>query len=129
MNIKAYSHHALKITGTVGLLALLSACATGGIAPVAQLAATRASIAQAESAGALQAAPVELLSSRDKLSKAEAAVRAEQFDQAQRFAEQAEADAELAERKARAVNAQAAADELARSNEALQKEVDRKSGR
>ena len=109
-----------------GLSLLLAACASPGIAPVAELATARASIAQAERAGAMEAAPVELLTAREKLGKAEAAVREGRFDSARRLAEQAEADAELAERKARAAKAQAAAAELARSNDQLRKEIERK---
>lgn len=116
----------VTLTAT-SLVILLAACASKGVLPSTQLDAARASIAQAESAGALDAAPVELLSARDKLSKAEAAAREERFDAARQLAEAAEADAELAERKSRAAKAEAAAAELARSNALLRKEIDRKS--
>ena len=105
---------------------LLAACATPGIAPVGELATAQASIAQAESAGAVQAAPVELLAARDKLGKAQAAVREQRFEVARRLAAEAEADADLAERTARALKAQAAATELARNDEVLRKELERK---
>jgi len=108
-------------------IALLGACASPGIAPRAEIDAARASISQAESAGALDSAPVELLSARDKLGKAEAAVRDEHFEQARRLATQAEVEAEVAERKSRAVKAQTAATELERSNELLRKELERKN--
>lgn len=117
------------MTAALSLVALLGACASKGISPVAELTTARASIAQAESAGALDAAPVELLAARDKLGKAEASARAERFDEARRLAARAEADAELAERKARAVKAQAAATELARSNDLLRAEIERKTTR
>jgi len=109
------------------LVVLLGACASKGVAPVAELATARASIAQAESAGATQSAPVELLAARDKLSRAEAAVRDEQFEQGRRLATLAEADAELAERKSRVAKAQSAATELQRSNDLLRKELERKT--
>lgn len=115
----------VTLTAT-SLVILLAACASKGVLPSAQLDAARASIAQAESAGALDAAPVELLSARDKLSKAEAAAREDRFDAARQLAEAAEADAEVAERKSRAAKAEAAAAELARSNALLRKEIDRK---
>ena len=111
---------------TVAAVALvLGACASRGTEPVAELAAARASASQAESAGALQFAPVELLAARDKLGRAESAVREERFTEARRFAEQAAADAELAERKARAMKATRAVDELARANAALENEIAR----
>jgi hypothetical protein len=119
----------LHIAAALSLAAGLGACASKGVAPVAELATARASISQAESAGALDAAPVELLTARDKLGKAEAAAREERFTDARRLAAQAEADAEVAERKARAVKAQAAATALANSNELLRKEIERKSVR
>ena len=107
------------------LALLLAACAGPGIPPVAEMTAARASIAQAEGAGAMEGAPLELLSARDKLRKAEVAVREERFDPARRLAAQAEADAEVAERKTRAIKAQAAAAELARSDALLRNEVER----
>ena len=104
---------------------VLGACASKPPAPIEQLTRARASIAQAESAGAAQAAPLELQSSRDKLGKAEAASQDKKFDQARAYAEESQADAELAERKSRAAKAQAAADELARSNQQLSNEAQR----
>jgi hypothetical protein len=109
----------------LGAAVLLGACASKGAAPVEQLTRARASIAQAESAGAQQAAPLELLSSREKLGKAEVAVKDEKYGAARAFAEESQADAELAERKARVAKAQAAADELARSNQQLSNEAQR----
>ena len=76
----------------LGLIGLLAACAAPVMRPSTQITNARASIAQAESAGATQRAPVELLAARDKLARAEAAARAEDFL--------------LAERKSRAVKAQ-----------------------
>ena len=105
---------------------LLGACASKGINPVAELTTARASISQAESAGALQLAPVEMLAARGKLSKAEAAAREERFTESRRMAEEATADAELAERKARAVKSARTVEELNRANAALEKETMRK---
>lgn len=111
---------ALTLTAS---LILLSACASPGVAPVSELATARASIAQAESAGALQLAPVEMLAARDKMSKAEAAVREERFVDSRRLAEQAMADAEVAERKSRAEKSSRSVEELKRANEALKQET------
>ena len=111
----------------IAVAVLVSACASKGIAPVAEMSSARASIAQAESAGAVRSAPVELLAARDKLTRAESAVREERFAQARQLAEAAEADAEVAERKARAVKARDAAAELERSNALLRSELERKT--
>lgn len=102
----------------------LVACASNrDSAPVAELSQARASITQAESAGAGQLAPVELLAAREKLVRAESEVRAERYGEARRMAEQATADAELAERKARVDRAKKAAEEMNRSNLTLIQEI------
>jgi hypothetical protein len=129
MKHKSMSIHRWAAPVTVALLGTLAACATPGEPPVAQLVSARASIAQAESAGAADQAPVELLAAREKLGKAEAASGEKRFEPARRWSEQAEADAELAERKARAAKAQAAVTELARGNDMLRQELERKSPR
>lgn len=101
----------------------LGACASKGVSPMAELSMARASITQAEAAGAGQLAPVELLAAREKLVRAETAIRAEQFAEARRLSEQAAADADLAERKSRADKARRMAAELGRSNDTLQQEI------
>ena len=128
MNFQSTLSRAAQTVAALGLAVVLGACASKGVAPVAELATARASIAQAESAGAREAAPVEFLAARDTLAKAETAAREERFSDARRLAARAEVDGEVAERKARAVKAQPAATELARSNELLRKEIARKSG-
>jgi len=112
----------VTLLAVAGVLTL-GACASKGVLPTADLTNARASITQAESAGATQKAPVELLAAREKLGQAEAAGRAENFVQARRLAEAAMADAELAERKARAAKAQDAAIELGRANATLEREM------
>lgn len=117
----------LAVAGLAGTMLLFGACAsTDTVAPAAELASARAAISEAESAGALNAAPVELLAARDKFAKAEAAVREERFAAARLLAEKSEMDAVLAQRKTRAVRAQTAAEEMARSNAALRSEAERK---
>lgn len=129
MKLRPIPSRLMVTMSALSLVGLLGACASKGATPVAELATARASIAQAESAGARDAAPVDLLAARDKFGRAEAATRAERFGEARRLAAQAEADAEVAERKARAIKAQAAATELARSNELLRAEIGRKNSR
>ncbi len=104
---------------------LLGACASQGKAPVADLAVARNSLGKAESAGAAQYAPTELLSARDKLSRAEVAMKDKRFDDARVLSDEAAADADVAERKARAVKATQNAAELQRSNTVLGNELNR----
>ena len=107
---------------------VLGACASQGPAPVADLAVARTSLAQAESAGASQYAPIELLSARDKLSRAEVAMNDKRFNDARALSNEAAADADVAERKARAVKATKTASELQRSNTVLGTELNRAPG-
>lgn len=116
----------LSALAVVASALLLGACASKGVNPVAELATAQASISQAESAGALQLAPVEMLAARDKMNKAAAAAREERFTESRYLAEEAAADADVAERKARAVKSSRAAEELNRANTALQQEATRK---
>ncbi len=107
----------------------LSACATQGEPPVAGLAVARTSVTQADAAGAAQLAPVEYLSARDKLTRADAAMQNGRYNDARALSEEATADADLAERKARAMKATNAATELQRSNAVLGNELDRATTR
>lgn len=76
-------------------LLVLAACA-GTPQPAAELGASREAIATAERAGALEHAPVELQSARNKLAAAEQELREGNERRARVLAEQAQVDAELA---------------------------------
>lgn len=118
----------LRAAGVLAVAALLAGgCASKGMAPVSQLATSRVAVTEAEAAGAREYAALDLLSARDKLSKAEAASRDENYEQARRMAEEAEVDARLAESKARTAKSQRAAAELQDSINALRRELERKA--
>ena len=121
-----YTTKRLSAIAVISTVLLLGACASKGVSPIAELATARASISQAESAGALQLAPVEMLAARTKMSKAEAASREERYTESRRLAEEAAVDADVAERKSRATKAARTADELNRANAALDQEASRK---
>lgn len=113
------------VTG-VTLLALCAGCASRGEPPPqAQFGAARAAISQAEAAGAGQQAAVELLAAREKLAQAEAAARNEDNERARWAAEEAEADARLAESRARAMQSGHAVTELQQSLQTLRAELQR----
>ncbi len=113
-------------TAAAAALLFLSACASKGPPPTAEMATARAAITQAEASGAGQLAPVELLAARDKLVRAETALRSEQFTEARQMAEQSAAAGELAERKARAERARKAVAELEKGNATLKQEIGKK---
>lgn len=105
-------------------LVLLGACASVP-PPVAEMATARTSVASAESAGALQQAPTEFLSAREKLAQSETALRNKNNTEARRLAEEATADANVAERKTRAARSAQTAEELRRANSVLSNELNR----
>lgn len=112
------------LTGVLSTALFLGACASNRDSlPTVELTQARAAITQAEAAGAGQLAPVELLAAREKLVRAESDVRSERYGEARRMAEQATADADLAERKSRVERARKAADEMNRSNQTLIQEI------
>lgn len=119
----------LTAASTLALALSLIACASAPPPPVAALTTARAAVTQAEAAGAGQMAPVELLSAREKLTRADQAVREERFGEARRLADESAADAQLAERSARVQRAQQAAAEMRRSNATLEAEIDRANKR
>lgn len=96
----------------------LAACA-GTPPPTAQMGATEQAIVNAERAGALEHAPVELQRARSKLAAADEAMRDDDRDAARRLAQEAQADAELAASRAQAVTAAQAAGTVQRDLQAL----------
>lgn len=91
---------------SLAALALLSACASPP-PPQEQLAVGRAAVARAESPAAADA-PIEMAAARDKLARANLALANKDPVLARQLAEQAEADATLAEAMARSTRSQKA---------------------
>jgi chromosome segregation ATPase len=103
----------------------IAGCASTGERPDAELATARATIEQAQQAGANEHAAEPLSSAREKLSAAEAAVARDEMLVAQRLAEEAALDAELAGAMARNRKAERAVDELNDTIEVLRDEIAR----
>jgi len=95
--------------------------------PTQKLALSEAAINQAEASGAVEFAPVEMRSAREKLAQARVATNQEENKKALQLAEQAEVDAQLAEAKARTAKAQKAVNELQESIQTLKMEIERKT--
>jgi len=106
---------------------LLGACASSGPAPIDQIATSRSALSQAQRSNAGEYAAVELLSAREKLDRAEEAMRAKRNDDARRLAEEAEVDALLAEAKARTAQSEQTLAEVRQSIETLRAELERRS--
>lgn len=105
-----------------GMLLVLGGCSSV-IIPSEQVALTRSAVHRAVSADATQYAPVEMRSAQDKLSAMDRALGELEVANVRLWAEQAEADARLAERKALASKAQEQLDEARHGIEVLRQEL------
>lgn len=108
-------------------LFILAGCAGEAERPTAEISRANTLIEQAEKAGAQRYAAADLQEARDKLQRAEVAVKNGKGNQALHFAQQASVDAELASARATSGEAQRAAQEVDRSTSTLQQEADRSS--
>lgn len=109
-----------------GLIATVLAAGCASIpAPTEQLAVSRAAVANAGSADANEYAPIALKSAMDKMDAAQRAMAREENLVAQRLAEEAQVDAQLASATAGAAKAQLAARQLQEGNRVLRQEIDR----
>ncbi|MBV4490784.1 DUF4398 domain-containing protein [Pseudomonas oryzicola] len=106
----------------VGSLVLLGGCASA-LVPSEQIELTRSAVNRAVSADATQYAPVEMRAAQDKLSAMDRALGQDDLDLVRRLAEQAEADARLAERKAMASKRQEQLDIARKGIEVLRQEM------
>lgn len=104
--------------------ALVAACSSNP-PPQAALAASGASVDAARAAGAEDLAAVELQQARNKLERARAFAQAGDARSAIRWAEQAEADAQLARAQASSERSRRSVDEVQSSLRALREELNR----
>lgn len=106
-------------------LALLTAGCAGSKLPPPDMSAARSAIAEADQAGAGEAAPLALRNARQKLERADRAIQDEDYEAAQFLVHEAQVDAELAEAKARSATAMTAVEELRESIRVLREEINR----
>ncbi|MBB6092876.1 chromosome segregation ATPase [Povalibacter uvarum] len=113
------------IAGTVALVCL-SACAGVSDLTKQQVARSETAVKQAEtSIGKSEAGAIELQQAKDNYAQAQKALEAKNETTAQRYANQAELNAQLAVAKAQNASARKAADELLASIQTLRQETDR----
>jgi len=113
------------LTCGLGLAVFVTACATPP-PPTEQLAISTAAVAHAVAAGAADLAPTEMRASREKLERANAAVKDKDHERALLLAQEAQADAALAEAKSKAIKARKAAETVQEDSKALREEMERK---
>ncbi|WP_226503215.1 MULTISPECIES: DUF4398 domain-containing protein [Pseudomonas] len=104
----------------LGSSLILAGCA--GNPPTEQYALAQSAVNSAVSAGGTEYAAVETKSAQDKFKQAELAMHDENYEQAKVYAEQAEWDARVAERKAQAVKAQKAVQDANQGVQDIRKE-------
>ena len=106
----------------LGLL-VLSACASTP-PPIGQMAVGKAAVERATGPSAAEA-PLALASAREQIGRANVAYAGKEYDLARRLAEQAEADATLAEAQARTVRSDRALTEIREGIRQLREEMAR----
>jgi Domain of unknown function (DUF4398) len=98
---------------------LAAGCATQGPQPTEEMTRAQTVVDQADKAGAQRYAAADLQRAHDELSNAQKATADKKYDDARRYAESAEADANVAIARASAGDSERAAHEITQSNEAL----------
>ena len=101
----------------------LAACANEVPPPNSQVTLSDSIIRDAESAGAVQYAPVELNTAREKLEAARREMQDENNEKALRLAEEAEVDARLAQLRARTKTTRDAAAAIQASIDTMRREI------
>lgn len=109
-----------------GVLLVLAGCTSPQKAPAtADVAVSRNAVENAVTAGAAELAPAEINAAREKMVRANAALAAKDYKLARELAIQAQADARLAQSKARSARATQAANALDADLRVLREEVER----
>lgn len=111
--------------GLAGITLFLAACATVPEAPLAALAEARVAINTAEKDNAAHYASPDLTEARQRLAQADRAVASENMIEADRLAHQSRIAAELASARTEAAKAEEVNDELRKSADALDEEMQR----
>lgn len=106
---------------------LIAGCSANKTPAIADVAVSQAAVENAASAGAMEFAPVEMRSAREKMARAHQAMGVKDYKTAIDLANQAQADAKLAQGKANSAKAQAAANALQEDIRILREELNRTS--
>jgi hypothetical protein len=121
------SHQWYRAAGAIGIAAVVMAGCASVPKPTEQIAVSNSAITNASRAGGAEFAPVEMKSAQDKMARAHQAMAKEDYEDARRLAEEAQADARLAEKKAESAKARKAAVVMGDDIRVLRDEINRKS--
>ena len=114
----------LSVVTCCGLAFLLSACSSRR-PPTAQLSTADLAVRSASDQTASQHAPLDLRLAREKLDKARNAIDDDEYDRAERLAEEALVDAQVAEAKTRAAKSRETLQQTRQDIDALRREAER----
>jgi Domain of unknown function (DUF4398) len=120
------SYQWYRAAGAISCVAIFMAGCASIPPPTEQMAVSKSAIANAISAGGSEYAPVEIKTAQEKMDRANRAMQKEEFEDARRLAEEAQADARLAEKKAQSAKAQKAASVTQDDIRVLREEMNRK---
>jgi len=104
---------------------LMAGCSSLKTPATADVAVSRAAVDNAASAGAADLAPDEMRSAREKMALANQALKDRDYKRASELADQAQADAKLAQSKANSTKATTAADEINENIRVMREELNR----
>lgn len=122
MNV--FSTYLRPLGALVCAAALIAGCASTP-PPKEQMAVSKSAIANAVSAGGSEYAPVEMKTAQEKMDRAQRAMDKEDYGNARWLAEEAQADARLAEKKAQSAKARKAAVVMQDDIRVLREEINR----
>ena len=116
-----------RALGAIGCAAVIIGGCASTAPPTEQMAVSKSAIANAVSAGGSEYAPVEMRLAQEKMDRASRAMAREDYEIARALAEEAQADARLAEKKADSAKARKAAVVMQDDIHALREEINRNS--
>ncbi len=124
---KFSSYQWYRAVGAIGCAAVVIAGCASIPPPTEQMAVSKSALANAVSAGGSEYAAVEMRTAQEKMDRANRAMDKEEYAVARRLAEEAEADARLAEKMAQSAKAEKAASVTQEDTRVLREEMNRKT--
>ena len=114
-----------RLLTTVGLCVLAFSACSSRRPPTAKISTADLAVRQASEQTASEHAPLDLRLAREKLDKARAAANDDEYDRAERLAEQALVDAQVAEAKTRAAKSSENRNQTRQNIDTLRREAER----
>lgn len=127
MSLVVISSRKSLFAAGVLLCGLSAGCATQGPKPTEEMTRASTLVQQADKADAQRYAAADLQRAHDELNNADKANAEKKYDEARRYAEAAEADADVAQARGAAGEAARAAREVQEGNQTLRQETERNS--